>query len=449
MEEFVVDVAPSSPRETVTATISDLQHKPQQFFEGSDIVWMLVSSGLVWLMVPAMCLFYSGSSPRLSTLKLFRLPLITAAFVGFQWYLWGYALAFTPAVPPSGAFPGVSWYGGERSGLALKGPLVHPVGTTGGPQIPEMVFELYEGMFASFTAALVSGGSIRDNPHNKFPSSDVPVGRFLLFINLWSLIVYIPVARWTWHWAGWSNRLGVLDFAGGTAVHITSGTACLAFYLFHARHTRSRGTDPATDVPHNAAMEPFDYDAYELEESEVALPAQQSRSPPSQHSQQPQQDNSSSPSASPTGAVPSSVPIEAVAPNTVRENNESPHNVNNVVLGTGLLWIGWLGFNGGSALGGNMRAISSCVSTHVAACAGGSTSLLFYWFWNKLARRHDRKNRTETTIETTKETTKAKPRASRGPSVTEFCDGVVVGLVAITPGAGFVRRLLRFPYDVE
>ena len=445
MEEFVVDVAPSSPRETVTATISDLQHQPQQFFEGSDIVWMLVSSGLVWLMVPAMCLFYSGASPRLSTLKLFRLPLITAAFVGFQWYLWGYTLAFTPAVPPSSASPGVSWYGWEKSGLALKGPLVRPVGTTGGPQIPELVFELYEGMFASFTAALVSGGSIRDNPYNRFPSSDVPVGRFLLFVNLWSLIVYIPVARWTWHWAGWSNQLGVLDFAGGTAVHITSGTACLAFYLFHARHTRSRDTDSTTDIPHNAVMGPYDYDGYELEESEVPLPAQQSQITSSQHSQQPQQGNNSSPSAGPTSAVPSSVPTATVTHYTVRENNKSPHNVNNVVLGTGLLWIGWLGFNGGSALGGNMRAVSSCISTHVAACAGGSTSLLFYWFWNKLARRHDRKNRTETTIETKK----AKLRASRGPSVTEFCDGVVVGLVAITPGAGFVRRLLRFPYDVE
>ena len=445
----MVDVAPSSPRKNVTATLSDLQQKPQQFFEGSDIVWMLLSSGLVWLMVPAMCLFYSGASTRLSSLKLFRLPLITAAFVGFQWYFWGYTLAFTPAVPPSGgAAPGVSWYGWDTSGLALKGPLVHPVGNAGGPQIPEMVYELYQGMFACFTAALVSGGSIRGNPNNRFPSSDVPVGRFLIFINLWSLIVYIPVARWTWHWAGWSNQRGVLDFAGGTAVHITSGTACLAFYLFHARHTKKSRAAGSTPGEHAAGL-PFDYDRYQLEEVPRPTQEQQSQTTPDLHSQQQLQPASNGiiSSAGPTSAAPSSVPTAAVTFPAVRGNNRSPHNVNNVVLGTGLLWIGWLGFNGGSALGGNMRAVSSCVSTHVAACAGGSTSLLLFWFWNSLARRHDRKSLPEAT----NETKKAKRRASRGPSVTEFCDGVVVGLVAITPGAGFVciPSQTPFPHNVE
>ncbi|KAB5518033.1 ammonium transporter AmtB-like domain-containing protein, partial [Coniochaeta sp. 2T2.1] len=287
--------------------------------------WMLISSALVFQMVPAMCLFYSGATSRLSSLKLFRLPLITAAVVGFQWYLFGYTLAFTPAVTPN-PLPGPSWYGGDPRGAALHDTVARPVGSAG-PRIPEIVFELYESMFASFTAALVCGGAIRDDPQNKFPASDIPAGRFLIFISLWSLLVYNPVARWTWHWAGWSNQLGVMDFAGGTAVHITSGTTVLAFYIFHAIQTGPAAADRA------------------------------------------------------------------------------PHNVNNIVLGTALLWMGWFGFNGGSALGGNLRAASACVATHVAACAGGTSMLLL---------------------------------DARNPSVTHFCDGVVIALVAVTPGAGFV-----------
>ena len=104
--------------------------------------------------------------------------------------------------------------------------------------------------------------------------------------------------------------------------------------------------------------------------------------------------------------------------------DRAPHNVNNMVLGTALLWIGWLGFNGGSALGGNLRAASACVSTHVAACAGGTTMLLLFWGSKHVDRFLKKK-------------TKGIDDA-RNPSVTHFCDGVVIALVAITPGAGFV-----------
>ena len=458
MEEFVFDVAPASTTKNVKATISKLQNEPQNFFQGSDIVWMPLSSGLVWLMVPAICLFYSGASARLSSLRLFRLPLITAATIGFQWYLWGYTLAFTPAVPPSSGSPGVSWYGWDKSGLALSGPLVRPVGVAGGPKIPELVFVLYEGMFASFTAALVSGGTVRVETTNNFPSSDVPVGRFLLFINLWSLIVYIPVARWTWHWSGWSNQLGVLDYAGGTAVHITSGTACLAYYVFYALETRkarktslmatpetpavlpnpdavnySEVEDPEDE--HGASEQPVGALGHELQEWSPA-PANgqplQPASPPARGS------NAVFTGTAPITASPPrehghrSIPVDstglasnpASAALTPQDHtNEPPHNANNVVLGTALLWIGWLGFNGGSALGGNMRAVSACISTHVAACAGGTCFLLLFWFWNDLARRKKKKEESQT---------------GKALSVTQFCDGVMVGLVAITPGAGYV-----------
>jgi len=244
---------------------------------------------------------------------------------------------------------------------------------------------------------------MRLDPDNEFPSSDVQVGRFLLFINIWSLLVYNPVARWTWHWAGWSNQLGVLDFAGGTPVHITSGTTCLAFYLFFARQTKKYPwqttkkketpiVDPAINPYTQTIDEPNNQDNTAAENGQAGIPQHEGNV-----------------NADPEPATTNDDPLV----------KNPPHNVNNVVLGTGLLWLGWLGFNGGSALAGNMRAASACVCTHVAACSGGTTSLLLEWLWNLGSRSSG------------KETGKIV-------SVSQFCDGVVIGLVAITPGAGFV-----------
>ncbi|OIW34179.1 Rh-like protein/ammonium transporter [Coniochaeta ligniaria NRRL 30616] len=430
MENFVIDVAPPKPLTDVSATLDDLLKHAELYYQGADIVWMLISSALVFQMVPAMCLFYSGATSRLSSLKLFRLPLLTAAVVGFQWYLWGYTLAFTPAVTPD-SLPGSSWYGWDSRGVALHDSIVRPVGSVG-PRLPEIVFEFYESMFASFTAALVCGGAMRDDPENKFPSSDIPAGRFLIFISLWSLLVYNPVARWTWHWAGWSNQLGVMDFAGGTAVHITSGTTVLAFYIFYALQTdRIRIFKPRPEAaPSNDSHHP--------------PPA--SHQAPMINASKPQAENgdTNSLTAVENGDNNSLIGSEnsnhedAPADNPPTNNtpdletgtrssppaDRAPHNVNNIVLGTALLWIGWFGFNGGSALGGNLRAASACVSTHVAACAGGTSMLLLFWASNYVDRLL--KKKMKGTVD------------ARNPSVTHFCDGVVIALVAITPGAGFV-----------
>lgn len=409
MESFQVVVAPPLPRLNVTATSDDLQTSPELFFHGSDIVWMLIASGLVLLMVPAMCLFYSGASTRPASLKLFRLPLITAALVSFQWYLWGYTLTFTPAVAPSS--PSVSWYGWDPRGNALHDSLARPVGASGA-KIPELLYEFYEGMFASFTAALVSGGTLRH----------VPAGRFLVFITLWSLFVYNPVARWSWHWAGWSNQYGVMDFAGGTAVHITSGTTVLAFHVFYELDIkgfsecwsefwrilveRLKLLWPSKNIsrPQWPSGDENDSSVHELESRSTTdhdpADLEAARAPQVQST-----------------AQPPSEPLDQ-GPNA----DEPPHNVNNIVLGTALLWIGWLGFNGGSALGGNLRAVSACVSTHVAACSGGITSLLLFWLWNAAAEASSGE----------------EDSGHKVPSVTHFCDGVVVGLVAITPAAGYV-----------
>jgi ammonia channel protein AmtB len=265
---------------------------------------------------------------------------------------------------------------------------------------------------------------------------DVPVGRFLVFITFWSLLVYNPVARWSWHWAGWSNQYGVMDFAGGTAVHITSGTAVLAFHVFYELDTKgfSRCWKGFWEIFIRRVKKPFVILGLVREQS--AAPRRRIIRPGTNDDQD--SDNHELEDQSPNGqgrkghnstnalGDPEAATIPPIQDQPGlglgAEADESPHNVNNMVLGTALLWIGWFGFNGGSALGGNLRAVSACVSTHVAACAGGTTSLLWFWMWSALARAGAAEGEEEHKV----------------PSVTHFCDGAVIGLVAITPAAGYV-----------
>jgi len=188
---------------------------------------------------------------------------------------------------------------------------------------------------------------------------------FLVFIFIWSTFIYDPIARWTWNPEGWSFKWGTLDFAGGTAVHITAAsTAAVYSFFFRIRGWLVRKLAARTLIHPDAA---------------------------SNHSD---------------------------APSV--QDAQNPHNAVNVVVGTIFLWIGWFGFNGGSALGANIRAVSACVSTFVAACAGGVTwSILEYLLLSLRARVSDRKEGRF--------------------SVIGFCNGVIAGLVAITPAAGYVR----------
>jgi ammonia channel protein AmtB len=229
-----------------------------------------------------------------------------------------------------------------------------------------------------------------------------------------------------------------MDFAGGTAVHITSGTAVLAFYVFYEldkkgfskcwngfwtilwrrlsipynayKQLRRQFRKSTTVGAHGGApsIESRDHDSEQNDAEDRSHPEEGQK-------KQPAVDPVRDPEAGMARQ-----PLERLGLGP--EADEPPHNVNNMVLGTALLWFGWLGFNGGSALGGNMRAVSACVSTHVAACAGGTTSLLFFWMWNALYRLSLDDGKDEVQV----------------PSVTHFCDGAVIGLVAITPAAGFV-----------
>ncbi|KAK3901345.1 ammonium transporter AmtB-like domain-containing protein [Staphylotrichum tortipilum] len=282
------------------------------YYGAGDFAWIMTSSALVLLMIPGVGFFYSGLARRKSALALIWLSLISIAVVGFQWFFWGYSLTFSHTG---------SAYIGDLSNFGLMKVLGQP--SVGSGKIPDLLFMLYQGMFAAITPALAIGAA-------------ADRGRMLpcvVFIFIWSTIVYDPIAYWTWNGNGWSFKMGGLDFAGGTPVHISSGAAALAYSLMLGKRT---GYTKVNGLPYR------------------------------------------------------------------------PHNVTHVVLGTVFLWVGWFGFNGGSALGANLRAVMACVVTHIAACMGGFT-------WCLLDYRLEKKW-----------------------STVGFCSGVIAGLVAITPAAGYV-----------
>lgn len=229
--------------------------------------------------------------------------------------------------------------------------------------------------------------------------------RFLVFISIWSILVYDPVARWSWDADGWSNKLGTMDFAGGTPVHIVSGTTVAAFAVFCA-------------IERQNSLEKL------VEEVKIFLGRLSKRI------KRPWRkiwrtslglvhfgaacfgkriENGGSQSDHDDGDTQPRVPFE-------------PYNVNYLVLGTALLWFGWAGFNGGSALGGNLRAVSAWTSTHIAACTGGAVGVFLTWYPKTLAWYGD----------------VGREQPFDSLTVLYFCDGAIAGLVAITPAAGYV-----------
>ena len=151
--------------------------------------------------------FYSGLARRKSALSLIWLSVMATAVTTFQWFFWGYSLTFSHHARS---------YIGDLSNFGLKDVLAQP--SVGSSRIPDLLFAVYQGMFSAITVALATGAVAER-------------GRMLpciVFMLIWSTIIYDPIACWTWNTAGWSNKLGGLDFAGGTPVHIASGSAALA-----------------------------------------------------------------------------------------------------------------------------------------------------------------------------------------------------------------------------
>ncbi|EXJ77356.1 hypothetical protein A1O3_09582 [Capronia epimyces CBS 606.96] len=281
------------------------------YYNAGDIAWMITATALVLLMIPGVGFFYSGLARRKSALSLIWLSVAATALISFQWFFWGYTLAFSHT---AGKFIG------DMENFGFRNVLGAP--SVGSSKIPDLMFAVYQGMFAAITVALAIGAAAER-------------GRMLpamVFSFVWSTVVYDPIACWTWNSSGWSFKMGGLDFAGGTPVHISSGAAALAYSLMLGKR-RGHGT---------------------------------------------------------------------------HELNYRPHNVTHIVIGTVFLWVGWFGFNAGSALAANLRAVMAAVVTNLAASVGGLT-------WCLLDYRLERKW-----------------------STVGFCSGVIAGLVAITPASGFV-----------
>jgi len=273
----------------------------------ADTAWMLMSTALVLLMIPAAAFFYGGLVRAKNALNTMMMCVGALAIVGVTWVLVGYTLAFGGTG---------RWLGG-REYLFLNGVGLEAHGT-----IPHLLFMAFQGVFAILTAVLIAGAIVE---RMRFSA-------YLAFIAVWSLVVYAPIAHWVWG-GGWLAQLGVLDYAGGTVVHINAGIAAvIAATLVGGRK----------DFGRQAML---------------------------------------------------------------------PHNVPFVLLGTGLLYFGWFGFNAGSALAANGAAVLAFTNTLLAPCAA-----LAAWM------------------------TLDAMRTGRATAV-GAATAIVIGLVVITPAAGFVSPL--------
>ncbi|CAL3970445.1 hypothetical protein PZA11_006642 [Diplocarpon coronariae] len=315
-----------------------------------DYAWIMASTALVFMMVPGIALFYSGLRSQTTALSLIWISMMAVAVNSIQWFLFGFSLVFSDT-------PTNSFIGNFKYALFLNmDPEVSFAGVRA-HDVPAMVFGLFQGMFSAFTIALVTG--VIAEKGRLLP--------FLVFSFFWSALVYNPIAYWLWNEQGWSNQMGGLDWAGGTPVHISSGSATLA-YTIMLKHIRV-----STDDTHS--INSVSYDKGRWKRYLFSRSLRKTRLP-------------SGPSALEAG-------LES-------------HNMTSALLGLLLVWFGWFGFNAGSELKANIRAAASFISTNVAACSGGVTYTLLERLvgqkWSGLG----------------------------------FCTGVFSGLVAITPGAGYV-----------
>jgi Amt family ammonium transporter len=273
-----------------------------------DTAWLLVSAALVLLMTPALALFYGGMVRKKNVLSTIMHSLTAIPLVTMVWVLYGYSLAFGP-----------SHHGliGSFNFIGLQGLESVPHGT-----VPSLAFVAFQMMFAVITPALISGAF----------AERIKFGGFVLFSLLWATLVYDPLAHWVWG-GGWLMKMGALDFAGGTVVHLTAGGSALVCALMIGKRLK----------------------------------------------------------------YPQERPL--------------PHNLTMTLTGAGILWFGWFGFNAGSALTSGWLAAAAFMTTHLGAAGGALGWLLVEW-------KHRGK-----------------------PTALGIASGLVAGLVAITPAAGYVTPI--------
>ncbi len=298
----------------------------------ADTSWLLISTALVMLMTPALSFFYGGLVRKKNLVSTLVQCLIIFAVVSLVWLFWGYSLVFGPSI--HGIIGNLSLAGMTNVGISNVSPYA--------PQIPELLFFAFQLKFAAITPALIIGACVER----------IRFKALLIFVLLWSTLIYCPIAHWMWNSNGWLHVLGAVDFAGGIVVHIAAGLSALAAALIIGRrkgcvywkdHLKTiSGAPAAQPMPNNNAQ-------------------------------------------------------------------FKPTNIPYVILGAGLLWFGWFGFNGGSALAANDIAVSAVVSTNLAAAAGAVAWMLVDWIM------------------------KGKPSAI-GISV-----GAVSGLAAVTAASGYIN----------
>jgi len=200
---------------------------------GADTVWVLMSAALVMLMTPGLGLFYGGLVRGKNVLSTIMHSFFILALISVEWVLIGYTLAFGPDAGGLGLIGGLDWIG--LNGVGEEPSAVYA--TT----VPHLAFMAFQMMFAVITPALISGAFAE---RKRFKS-------FVIFSLLWSILVYSPVAHWVWSVDGWIFKLGALDFAGGTVIHITSGVSALVCALVLGKRI-GYGSEPMQ--PHNATM---------------------------------------------------------------------------------------------------------------------------------------------------------------------------------------------------
>jgi Amt family ammonium transporter len=273
-----------------------------------DTAWILISTGLVLFMLPGLALFYGGLVRTKNVLSTFMHSFVVLGLVTLQWVVLGYSLAFGPD------------HGGVIGGLSFAFMRNITLAPRPGDSIPHMLFFAYQMMFAVITPALISGAY----------AERLKFSAYALFTLLWATLVYDPLAHWVWGAGGWMANMGVLDFAGGIVVHVSSGVSALVVALVVGKR--------------------------------VGYPRERTL----------------------------------------------PHNMTMVLLGAGILWFGWFGFNGGSALAASGTAVLALVNSQLAAAAGGVV-----WMIIDVARY-------------------------KKASALGFASGLVAGLATVTPASGFV-----------
>ncbi|HDH51709.1 MAG TPA: ammonium transporter, partial [Nitrospirae bacterium] len=199
--------------------------------DSGDTAWLLISTALVMLMIPGLALFYGGMVRRKNVLSTLMQCFVIMCVVGLQWILWGYSLAFGP--DKWGIIGGLEWLGLNSVGLSPSPDYASTV--------PHQAFMIFQGMFAAITPALIIGAFAE---RMKFST-------LLIFTLLWTTLVYDPVCHWVWGTGGWLGKLGVLDFAGGIVVHLSSGIAALIAALMMGKR---RGYLHEPMPPHNLPM---------------------------------------------------------------------------------------------------------------------------------------------------------------------------------------------------